>query len=75
MIFEVAADNGPAVQLGGAFSSYCRMFAVATFDYLRDAAGSVIRFDHFDLALGGKKFLALGQGCGMRLDGLNLFKY
>ena len=51
------------------------MFAVATFDYSRDASGSVISFDRLDLGLGGKKDLALSQGCGMRLDCFNLFKY
>jgi len=75
MIFEVAADNGSAIQFGGASSGYCRMFAVTAFDYPRDASSGVISFDCLDLGLGGKKVLALGQGCGMRLDCFNLFKY
>ena len=75
MIFDVAADNGSAIQFGGASSGYCRAFAVTAFDYPQDASSSVISFDGLDLRLGGKKDLALGQGCGMRLDCFNLFKY
>jgi len=75
MIFKVAADNGSTIQLGGASTSYCRMLRVAAFYYLGDAACGVIRFNHFDLRLGGKKLFTLGQGCRMRLYCFNLRKH
>src|SRR5690242_1907897 len=74
MVLNASANNGGAVEFGGALSGDCGALWIAAAHNFGDAACGVVCDDAFELWMCVEEAAALRECCRMRLHGFDRFE-